>query len=444
LLADCLIACAIRRRRGRAAAGVRVPMLYEMYQAMHDWAGQMRAASSLAGRWLDTPWLSAAGWPEFATLPWPNDGIETMRRGFAACQLIAQGGVRHTRPDWGIERVRIGERELAVAEEAVASTPFATLRRFVKEGQGAQPRILLVAPMSGHFATLLRATARTLLVDHDVYVTDWHNARDVPLSAGRFDFDDFVEHVMDFLRAMGPGGHVLAVCQPAAPVLAAVALMAADRDRATPRSMTLMAGPIDTRITPTEVDMLATGKPMGWFESNLIGTVPPGFGGSGRRVYPGFVQLMSFMSMNLDRHTRAHMRQWENLAKGDAAAAAAHRAFYDEYFSVMDLPAEFYLQTIERIFQRHELPRGEMMVRGRKVEPRAITRTALLAVEGELDDICGIGQTMAALDLCSGLSPLRKRYHLQTGAGHYGVFSGRRWSGEIYPLVREMIATNSA
>ncbi len=428
-------------------------MLYEMYQTMQDWAGQVRAVSSLAGRWLDTPWMSgwsANSWPAspwmgmpVAMPGWDMDPMENWRRSLAACQLIAQSGVTHTRPAWEIASVPVGNREVEVVEEVIQTTAFATLRRFAKPGHPAQPRILVVAPLSGHFATLLRSTVRTLLPDHDVYVTDWHNARDVPLSAGQFDFDGFVEHVIAFLRAIGPGGHVLAVCQPAAAVLAAVALMAADRDRATPRSMTLMAGPVDTRINPTEVDKLATSKPMRWFESHLIGTVPPGFPGSGRRVYPGFVQLLSFMAMNLDRHTRAHMRQWDNLARGDTAAAETHRKFYEEYFSVMDLPAEFYLQTIERIFQRHDLPAGTLHVRGQKVEPRAITRTAVLTVEGELDDICGIGQTMAALDLCSGLSPLRKRHHLQNGAGHYGVFSGRRWSNEIYPLVREMVATNS-
>ena len=424
-------------------------MLYEMYQTMQDWAGQVRAVSSIAGRWLDTPWMN--GWSAAnpwlgmpVALPgWEMDPLETWRRSLAACQLIAQSGVSHTRPAWDISRVQIGNSEVEVVEEVIESTPFATLRRFAKPGHPAQPRILVVAPMSGHFATLLRSTVRTMLPEHDVYVTDWHNARDVPLSAGRFDFDSFVEHVIAFLRAIGPNGHVLAVCQPAAAVLAAVALMAAERDRMTPRSMTLMAGPVDTRINPTEVDRLATSKPMVWFENHLIGTVPPGFAGSGRRVYPGFVQLLSFMAMNLDRHTRAHMRQWDNLARKDAAAAEIHRKFYDEYFSVMDLPGEFYLQTIERIFQHHDLPSGTLHVRGRLVEPRAITRTALLTVEGELDDICGVGQTMAALDLCSGLSPLRKRHHLQNGAGHYGVFSGRRWTNEIYPLVRELIATNS-
>jgi len=402
-------------------------MLYEMYQTLHDWSGQVRAVSSLAGRWLDTPWLSNPWGTAMLrqgglgsafganALPWESESIETMRRSLAACQLIAETGVTHTRPAWEIDSVMSGNRDYAVVEEVVASTPFATLRRFAKPDHAPQPKILVVAPMSGHFATLLRNTVKVLLVDHDVHVTDWHNARDIPLAAGRFDFDSFVETVMEFLRALGPDGHVLAVCQPAAAVLAAVALMAAQKDRLTPRSMTLMAGPVDTRLNPTEVDKLATSKPMSWFERNLIGTVPPGFPGSGRKVYPGFVQLLSFMAMNLDRHTRAHMRQWENLAKGDMVAAETHRKFYDEYFAVMDLPAEFYLETIDRVFQSHLLPRGELVVRGQKVEPRAITRTAVLTVEGELDDICSIGQTMAALDLCSGVSPLRKRHHLQTG-----------------------------
>ncbi|MDB5416025.1 MAG: polyhydroxyalkanoate depolymerase, partial [Rubritepida sp.] len=303
----------------------------------------------------------------------------------------------------------------------------------------ALPRVLVVAPMSGHFATLLRGTVQVLLQDHDVYITDWHNARDVPLEAGRFGLDEFTEHVIHFLEAVGPGAHVLAVCQPVVAVLSAVALMAEDRNKASPRSMTLMAGPIDARQHPTKVNELAGSKDIGWFESNLIASVPSRYKGGGRRVYPGALQLSAFMSMNLDRHVKAHRDQFWAIFNGDAAKAAQHRRFYDEYLAVMDLPAEFFLETVKTIFQDHSLARGELTWRGRPVRPEAIRRTAVMTVEGEKDDICGIGQTMAALDLCRSLPVTMRRHHLQTGVGHYGVFSGRRFAQAIYPRVREMI-----
>jgi polyhydroxyalkanoate depolymerase len=314
---------------------------------------------------------------------------------------------------------------------------------FAKDMTAPQPKVLLVAPMSGHFATLLRGTVRTMLPEHDVYLTDWHNARDVPLSAGEFDFDDFIDYVIAFLEHLGPGAHVVAVCQPAVAVLAAVALMAAAGNAAQPRSMTLMAGPIDTRINPTTVDDLAMEHSIEWFRNNLIYRVPPGHAGTAREVYPGFLQLSAFMAMNMERHVRAFAHQFENLVEGDEKKTTAHRAFYDEYFAVMDLAAPFYLQTVNRIFQNHELARGILVSRGRPVNPAAIRRTALLTVEGENDDICAIGQTLAAQDLCKGLHPLRKHHHLQTGVGHYGVFSGRRWATEIYPRVRTVIQSNS-
>jgi poly(3-hydroxybutyrate) depolymerase len=284
---------------------------------------------------------------------------------------------------------------------------------------------------------------KTMLPDHDVYITDWHNARDVPLSAGDFDFDDFIDHVIAFLEHLGPGAHVVAVCQPAVAVLAAVALMAASGSPAQPRSMTLMAGPIDTRIHPTKVDDLAMQHSIDWFQTNLIYRVPPGHAGTSREVYPGFLQLSAFMAMNMERHIRAFARQFENLVDGDDKATSAHRAFYDEYFAVMDLSAAFYLQTVSRIFQQHELARGVLVSRGRPVNPAAIRRTALLTVEGENDDICAIGQTLAAQELCTGLHPLRKQHHLQTGVGHYGVFSGRRWATEVYPRVRTLIQSSN-
>jgi polyhydroxyalkanoate depolymerase len=280
---------------------------------------------------------------------------------------------------------------------------------------------------------------QTLLTDHDVYITDWHNARDVPTQDGNFDLDDFIDHTMQCIEAVGPGSHVLAVCQPTVGVLAAVAVMAQGRHPGQPASMTLMAGPIDTRLNPTKVNALAKSKPIEWFERNLISPVPARLPGAGRRVYPGFVQLTAFVSMNLDRHVKAHLTHYENLVNGEAEKIAAHRKFYDEYFAVMDLAAEFYLQTVQKVFQEHALPLGVLEYRGERIEPAAVRRTALFTVEGEMDDICSIGQTMAALDLCEGINPFMKRHHLQTGVGHYGVFNGKRWAGEIYPQVREFI-----
>jgi polyhydroxyalkanoate depolymerase len=299
--------------------------------------------------------------------------------------------------------------------------------------------VLLVAPLSGHFATLLRGTVRTMLPEHDVYITDWHNARDIALTHGRFGFDDYIEHLIQFLEKIGPGAHVVAVCQPCVAVLVAVAVMAQTDNFAQPRSMTLMAGPIDTRVNPTKVNGLANSKPIEWFEQNLIASVPWRYPGAFRRVYPGFVQLAAFMSMNIERHMKAHRDLYDNIAKGEHEKAQITRAFYDEYFAVLDLTAEFYLETVRLVFQEHALPRGTLEWQGERVDPRAIKRTMLLTVEGERDDICAVGQTAAAHDLCGGLRPYLKRHHMQAGVGHYGVFSGNRWTGQIYPLVKNVI-----
>jgi len=351
--------------------------------------------------------------------------------------------VTHHRPAFGFQKVRVGDQDVDVTEVAADNTPFGTLLHFHKEGVAPQPRVLLVAPMSGHFATLLRGTIKAILPDHDLYLTDWKNARDIPVSDGVFGLDEFTDHLIRFMRVLGPGAHMVAVCQPAVAALAATAVMAEDKDPAQPRSLTLMAGPIDTRVNPTKVNELAKSHPYEWFEKQVIARVPWRHPGGGRRVYPGFLQLTAFVSMNLDRHIAAHRGQFRALVDGDTAAAAAHRAFYDEYSAVMDLPAEFFLETIRRVFQEHHLPRGCLTWHGKPVRPAAIRRTALLTVEGERDDICGIGQTMAALDLCTGVPISRKEHYLQAGAGHYGVFSGRRWEQEIYPRVRQMIQVNS-
>ncbi len=401
-------------------------MMYQLWQARQDMLNPMRRAARGASGML-------------RSFDVPHPAFFGLRQARAALEVFAHSGLTQERPPFDIPAVRVGDELVEVAEEVAEAGLFGSLLHFRKATAVRQPRVLVVAPMSGHFATLLRGTVQVLLPDNDVYITDWHNARDVPLAAGPFGVDEFIATIIRFLEVMGPGSHVLAVCQPVAAVLAAVAIMAEDRNRAVPRSMTLMAGPIDTRVSPTKVNELANSKNIEWFERNLIHTVPWRHKGGGRKVYPGMIQLSAFMSMNLDRHTQAFGDQFRHLVDGDTVKVEAHRKFYDEYLAVMDLPAEFYLETVHRIFQRHDLPLGQMTYRGRQVRPEAIRRTALLTVEGEKDDICSIGQTMAALDLCSGIPLPMKRHHLQTGVGHYGIFNGRRWANEIYPRVREMI-----
>jgi polyhydroxyalkanoate depolymerase len=371
-------------------------------------------------------------------------GFGPNRQIVAACKTFTLSEVTHKRRPFDLPSVMVKGEPVAITEEATHVTPFATLLRFRKDIAEPQPKVLIVAPMSGHFATLLRDTVRTMLPDHDVYITDWHNARDVPLSAGRFGLDEYTEHVMEFLAVMGPGSNLVAICQPCVASLAAVALMSEDKHPATPASLILMAGPIDCRISPTEVNKLAMTKDIRWFEKNLISTVPARHPGAGRRVYPGFVQLSAFMSMNKQRHENAFREYYELLAMPDPdpeqVAKAEHtKTFYEEYLAVADLPAEFYLETVEKVFQTYDLPKGELTYRGRAVNPAAIRRTALLTVEGERDDICATGQTLAAQDLCSSLRPYMRTHYVQAGVGHYGVFSGRRWQNHIYPVVRDVI-----
>jgi len=398
-------------------------MLYQAYQAHSDIMVPVRALAGFA--------MAASGWR-------PMDGA-ALRNLTAAYELIARAGLTHHRPPFGITSVTVGNREVEVREEATLKTPFGTLLHFKKDIAQGQPRVLLIAPLSGHFATLLRSTVRTMLPEHDVYITDWHNARDVPTAQGRFGFDDYADHLIRFLEAMGPGAHMLAVCQPCVAALVAAAVMAQTGNPAQPRSMTLMAGPIDCRVNPTKVNQLAVSKPIDWFEQHLIARVPFRYDGAFRHVYPGFIQLAAFMSMNIERHLKAHRELYDNLVKGDHAKAKATKDFYDEYFAVLDLTAEFYLETVRLVFQEYALPRGVLTFRGEKVEPKAIRRTMLLTVEGEKDDICAIGQTVAAHDMCTGLRPYLKRHHMQPGVGHYGVFSGRKWEGQIYPLVKNVI-----
>jgi len=357
----------------------------------------------------------------------------------AALDLLSRFRLTHTRPEFGIKFVRCGNTDVAVREEIALSLPFGTLLHLRKDIDTPQPRVLVIAPLSGHFSTLLAGTVQTLLSDHDVYITDWTNARDVPISAGNFGVDDYVAYVIRFLEEIGPGAHILAVCQPCVQALAAAAVMAADNNPATPRSMTLMAGPIDPRESPTKVNELAAEKALSWFENMVIDRVPDRFGGAGRRVYPGFMQLTAFISMNLKRHQDAHQRMYAHLAASETAEAEKIKKFYDEYFAVLDMTAEFYIETIDRVFHRADLARGTFTYRGQRVDPSCIRDTALLTVEGGRDDICGLGQTAAAHDLCSSLRPHLKRHHLQANVGHYGVFNGKRWDREIYPVVRNFV-----
>lgn len=398
-------------------------MLYQAYQLNADLASPLRLLAQQQSALL---WFSQ------------TEG-SLLRKLSAAAEVVSRLRLTHSRPAYGINAVVVQGRTVAVVEETALTLPFGTLLHFRKPGISGQPPVLLVAPLSGHFATLLRGTAETLLQDHDVYITDWHNARDVALREGVFGLDDYIEHMMTFLARIGPGVHAVAVCQPCVAALAATALMAEDDHPAQPRSLTLMAGPVDCRVNPTGVNQLATSKPIEWFEKNLISHVPLPHKGHMRRVYPGFVQLSAFLSMNLERHKQSFKDLYQHLVNGDMEKANVIRVFYDEYLAVNDLPAEFYLETVEKVFQTYELPRGELHYRGRRIDCAAIRRTALFTVEGERDDICAVGQTVAAQDLCSSIRPYRRTHHIQTGVGHYGVFSGKRWNTQIYPRLREVV-----
>src|ERR1700730_3399668 len=401
-------------------------MLYYAYEAQRDAMAGVRLLAETARGLIDQ------AWPVVGDLP-------LMRGAAAAMTLLSHTGLSHERRPFGITSVRVDGAAAAVSEEAVVTGPFCNLLHFRKAGALDQPKLLIVAPLSGHFATLLRGTVATALPDHDVYLTDWINARNVPLRHGRFGLDDFVDRVIDFIHFIGPGAHVMAVCQPSGPVLAAVWLLAPPKDPCRPASMILMGGPIDPAANPTEVNRFAEGHSLDWFDRTVITTVPGRYPGAFRRVYPGFLQLAGFLTMNLERHVSAHWGMFENLVRGHGDSGAATRAFYKDYSSVMDLPADFYLHTIKRVFHDHDLPLGRFRVHGDPVEPEAIERTALMTVEGENDDICAVGQTVAAHDLCTGIPPAKKLHHLQLKVGHYGVFHGRRWQTETYPQVNAFI-----
>ncbi|QHL90960.1 polyhydroxyalkanoate depolymerase [Sphingomonas changnyeongensis] len=361
----------------------------------------------------------------------------------SALDVFAHAAAPRGKPDFGLDETIVDGRTVAVREEIVLRRPFGQLKRFVREGVEGSPRLLIVAPMSGHYATLLRGTVARMLPGHDVYITDWRDAKNVPLSDGRFDLDDYIDYLVAFLEAIGPGAHMLAVCQPSVPCYAAAALMSADDHPCRPRTLTMMGGPIDTREAPTAVNTLATQRPHAWFQQNVIATVPMGYAGAGRRVYPGFLQLAGFMSMNLGDHLMSHWEMFKHLVDGDGESADRTKEFYDEYRAVCDMTAEFYLQTVDLVFQTHALPRGEFVHRGRRVDPGAIRDIALLAIEGERDDISGLGQTRAALDLATALPDSHKGYLMAEGVGHYGIFNGSKWRDRIAPVVEQWITSHN-
>jgi poly(3-hydroxybutyrate) depolymerase len=363
----------------------------------------------------------------------------------AALTMFERATRHFDKPQFGFDQVTIGGVACPVEEKIVWQTPFCNLLHFAKPTFGAkQQKLLLVAPMSGHFATLLRDTVKTMLPQFDCYVTDWQDARHIPVSAGSFDLDDYTDTVTAILHHLGERAHIMAVCQPSVPVLAAVSLMSEAKDKLVPLSMVLMGGPIDTTKSPTAVNALADGKDLNWFRQTVVMKVPPNCAGAGRQVYPGFMQLGGFLSMNMDRHMKAHREMYYSLASGDTADALRHEIFYDEYMAVMDLTAEFYLQTVERVFIHQDFPHGTYHYRGKKVDPALITKTALMTVEGERDDISGLGQTEATHGLCRNIPAAMKKHHLQMGVGHYGVFSGSKFRAEIAPLITGFLAAQKA
>lgn len=411
-------------------------MLYDAFEIGQAWLQSASAAARIGANWLNSP-----------VNPLSYTGAGEMTA--AALDVFSHATATRDKPAFGLEYTVRDGRRLVIREEAIDSRPFGTLMRFVREGAPKDdPKLLIVAPMSGHYATLLRGTVERLLPRHDVYITDWANANLVPLAAGHFDLDDYITHVIDWFRLVSENGeralHVLGVCQPAVPVYAATALLNARHDPAAPATITLMGGPIDTRLGMTAVNRFALDHSLEWFRRNVIHRVPPQYAGYGRHVYPGFLQLSGFMSMNLDNHIMSHWRMFRELVKGDEESVEATKKFYEEYRSVADLTAEFYLQTVDTVFHRHLLPKGEMVHRGERVDPSRINRTAILAIEGERDDISGIGQTKAALDVATGLDDSRKAYHLIKGVGHYGIFNGGKWRRSIAPLIEAFIRTHEA
>jgi poly(3-hydroxybutyrate) depolymerase len=409
-------------------------MLYDAYEVQRSFlAGASKLAGMSAG-WLNNPAnpiAYASGSPLIA----------------AALDVFAHAAAPRGKPEFGLHETVVKGRKVKVHEEVLVREPFGQLKRFVRTGVADKdPPLLIVAPMSGHFATLLRGTVERMLPKHDVYITDWRDAKSVPLAQGTFDFDDYIDYLIEFVEAIGElrgeRPHVLAVCQPSVPAYAAVALMNSSGNRWRPKTLTMMGGPVDSREAPTAVNTLATERPLAWFQKNAIATVPLYYPGAGRKVYPGFLQLAGFMTMNLGSHLVSHWEMFKHLVEGDEEHAVATQKFYDEYRSVADMTAEFYLQTVDIVFQQHLLPKGRLIHRGHKVDPKAIKDTALLAIEGERDDISGIGQTKAALNISTGLAASKKQYFLAKDVGHYGIFNGRKWRDKIAPVVEDWIRKN--
>jgi len=402
-------------------------MLYSAYEIQRNLLASASAVATAGAELLQNPFAYFGGGPLLAS----------------ALDVFAHAAAPRGKPAFNLPVTQIDGVEVPIVETIEARKTFGQLRHFVREGHGAgDPKLLMVAPMSGHFATLLRGTVQRLLPDHDIYITDWADARDVPLSDGHFDLDDYIDYLVGWLEHIGPGTHMLAVCQPSVPSLAAACLMSAQQHPCRPRTLTMMGGPIDTRQGPTAVNDLAQERPISWFQQNVVTTVPFSYPGAGRKVYPGFMQLAGFMSMNLGNHLISHWQMFKHLVQGDDESAEATKKFYDEYRSVCDMTAEFYLQTVQEVFKKHSLPKGELMHRGTLIDPGAITDIGLLAVEGEHDDISGIGQTKAALDITVNLPDDLKKYHLALDVGHYGIFNGSKWRGRIAPVVEDWIRSH--
>jgi poly(3-hydroxybutyrate) depolymerase len=409
-------------------------MLYDAYEVQRS---LLTSASRLAGL--------GAGWLNNPTNPFGYSSMGPLVA--AGLEVFAHASAPRGKPEFGIDEVQVGKKLVPVDEDIALRRSFGQLKHFRKVGAEPGEPLLIVAPMSGHYATLLRGTVARMLPKHDVFITDWRDAKLVPVSDGSFDLDDYIDYLIEFSQTVyeqtGKRPHMLAVCQPSVPAYAATAIMNADKHPARPKTLTMMGGPVDTRKAPTAVNTLATQRPKAWFQQNVVATVPMIYPGAGRKVYPGFLQLAGFMTMNLGSHLISHWEMFKHLVVGDDESADATRGFYDEYLSVCDMTAEFYLQTVDVVFQRHLLPKGELEHRGRRVDPKAIKDTPLLAIEGERDDISGIGQTKAGLDLATGLAASKKQYHLARDVGHYGIFNGRKWREKIAPVVEKFIAANA-
>ena len=406
-------------------------MLYTAHEIQKNWLAGASYLAQIQANWLNSsvnPFSYLGGGSVVAS----------------ALDVFAHAAMARGKPDFGLGTTFIKGKPVAVIEKIECRKPFGQLKHFIRDGAPTgQPKLLIVAPMSGHYATLLRGTVERMLPGHDVWITDWRDAREVSLKDGHFDLDDYVDYLVEFLEHIGPGAHMLAVCQPSVPCYAAATVMSANKHPCRPKTLTMMGGPIDTREAPTAVNTLSTERPHSWFRQNVIATVPTNYRGSGRKVYPGFLQLGGFMTMNLGNHMFSHWEMFKHLVVGDDDSADATKEFYDEYRSVCDMTAEFYLQTVDVVFQRHLLPKGEMMHRGKRVDPAAITDIALLAIEGERDDISGVGQTRAALKIATKLPEAQKKYYLAPEVGHYGIFNGSKWRDKIAPVVEDWILAHN-